>query len=312
MTRLAILADIHGNLPALEATLADLAAFSADGVVVAGDLINWGPFSAAVVERVVAAGWAVIRGNNEFYLLDYDTPRAPTAWSDPTQFTMLPWLRRQLAGPLHARIAAWPDTLSIRPPDAPPLRILHGSARSNSEGIFPTVGEAELALLLAGVSEGTIVAAHTHLPLDRRIGRWHILNPGSVGVPLQGELIASYLLLDGDQSGWRGTFRRVPIDNDVLFAAFTESGFAAECGVVGELVIDEFRTARLQSAAVPGMAARDLPDRAFRRGDPCPVPRERPAPLHPARLSRHIPLVEVIQEWSYDHAIFWHALPGRA
>ncbi len=198
MTRLAILADIHGNLPALEAVLADLASFPIDGVV----------------ERALAAGWAVIRENNEFYLLDYDTPRPPASWVDPTQYTMLPWLRRQLVGPLHARIASWSDAPSVYPPDAPP-RILHGSARSNSEGIIPAVDETELVLLL-----------------DRRIERWHILNPGSVGVPLQGELVVSYLVLDGDSEGWHGTFRRVPIDNRARFAAFADTGVAAKCGVM--------------------------------------------------------------------------------
>ncbi len=211
--------------------LAALAAFPIDGVVVAGDLINGGPFSAAVVERALAAGWAVIRGNNEFYLLDYDTPHAPASWVDPTQYTMLSWLRRQLVGPLHARIASWPDAPSVYPPDAPP-RTLHGSARSNSEGIVPAVDETELVLLLDGVAEETVVAAHRHLPLDRRIGRWHILNPGSVGMPLQGELVVSYLVLDGDSEGWHGTFRRVPIDNRALFAAFADTGVAAKCGVM--------------------------------------------------------------------------------
>ena len=70
MTRLAVLADLHGNLPAFEAVRTDLAQFSVDRVVVAGDLINWGPSSAEVAARVLEAGWAVIRGNNEFYLLD--------------------------------------------------------------------------------------------------------------------------------------------------------------------------------------------------------------------------------------------------
>src|ERR1700720_3129900 len=98
MTRLAILADIHGNLPALEAVIADLARFAVDQVVVAGDVINWGPFSAQVTARIVEAGWAVIRGNNEFYLLDYQTPRAPAAWNDREQWPLLPWLRQQLAG----------------------------------------------------------------------------------------------------------------------------------------------------------------------------------------------------------------------
>ena len=83
LTTLAVLSDLHGNLPALEAVLADLAQFQVDQAIVAGDVINWGPFSAQVMERVTAGGWAVIRGNNEFYLLDYDTPRAPAAWSNP-------------------------------------------------------------------------------------------------------------------------------------------------------------------------------------------------------------------------------------
>ncbi len=246
MTRLAILADIHGNLPALEAVLADLAAFPVDGVIVAGDLVNWGPFSAAVVERALAEGWAVIRGNNEFYLLDYLTPRAPAVWDDPAHYPLLPWLREQLGDQLHARIATWPDSLSVRPPDAPPLLVIHGSPRDNAEGIVPAIEEAALAPLLAGVTEGTIVAAHTHLPMDRQIGRWHLLNPGSVGVPLQGELVASYLLLEGTAGGWRGTFRRVPFSNEALFAEFARQRFVARCGIIGELVLAEFQTARLQ------------------------------------------------------------------
>ncbi len=71
MTRLAILSDIHGNLPALEAVMADMAQFVVDHVIVAGDSINWGPFSREVVETVLLNNWAAVRGNNELYLLDY-------------------------------------------------------------------------------------------------------------------------------------------------------------------------------------------------------------------------------------------------
>jgi predicted phosphodiesterase len=265
VTKLAVLADIHGNLPALERVLADLAQFPVDQVVVAGDLINWGPFSAAVVERALAEGWAVIRGNNEFYLLDYLTPRAPAIWDDAANYPLLPWLRRQLVGPLHRRIAAWPDTLSLYPPDAPPLRIVHGSPRRNTEGIYLQMTEAELAPLLAGVAEETIVAAHTHLPFDRQIGRWHLLNPGSVGVPLLGELVASYLLLEGDHTGWRGTLRQVPIDNAPVLQEFARQGFADECGIIGELVITEFATARLQIHPFGEWRRAVCPDAPFTR-----------------------------------------------
>ena len=82
-------------------------------------------------------------------------------------------------------MAAWPDSLSLRFRDAANLRIVHGSPRSHFEGIFAQMSDAQIEAILAGVEEETIVSAHTHLELDRQVNRWHILNPGSVGVPLQ-------------------------------------------------------------------------------------------------------------------------------
>ncbi len=246
MTKLAVLSDIHGNLPALERVLDDLSQFQIDHVVVAGDVVNWGPFSAQVMERVVGEGWAVIRGNNEFYLLDYGTPRAPTAWNDAAQWPLLPWLKRQLTGRWEAVVAAWPDTLSLRFPDAPPIRVVHGSARSAWESIFPNVTQADAETLLAGVEETTVIAAHSHLALDRHVGRWHVLNPGTVGVPIDGTPYGSYMLLDGDERGWRATLRRVRLDQTAVLAEFERQRFTQTCGIIGELVVAEFKTARLQ------------------------------------------------------------------
>src|SRR5688572_20119531 len=218
MTRLAVLADIHGNLPALEAVLADLAQFEVDHVVIAGDVINWGPSSAEVMARVAERGWGIVRGNNEFYLLDYDTPRAPESWRDRSQFQMLPWLYRQLRGRWHHMIAVWPDSLSLRFPDAPPVRVVHGSPRSAWEPIYPQTGADDVAEMLAGIEETTIIAGHTHLPMDRQVAGRHIVNPGSVGVPIDGTFSASYMLLEGNADGWRPAFRRVDFDYDELFA----------------------------------------------------------------------------------------------
>ncbi len=243
MTRLAILSDIHGNLPALEAVLRDLSQFNVERVIVAGDVINWGPFSAPVMERVTREGWAVIRGNNEFYLLDYDTPRAPAEWAE---YALLPWLRRQLDAQWGNVVAAWPDALSLRFPDAPPLRVVHGSPRSPWEPLYPISTMDEIETMLAGIEETTLVAAHTHLAMDRRVGRWHLLNPGAVGVPLDGTFCARYMLLEGSAAGWHPTFRSVTFDYEPLYREFERQRFVEECGVSGRLVIEEFRTARLQ------------------------------------------------------------------
>lgn len=246
MTRLAILADIHGNLPALQAVLADLAQFPVDQVLLAGDVINWGPFNAEVMDLVQSHGWPAIRGNHEYYLLDHLTPRAPAAWANRRQWAMLDWLRAQMAGPHHQAIAAWPDTLSLRYPDAPTLRIVHGSPRGNNDPLYPHAPEAELAAALAGVEETTLVAAHTHLPVDRQVGRWHLLNPGSVGVPLDGQHLGRYLLLEGTAAGWQPTFRSVPIDPAPVLAELARQGLREQIGLVAHFVLAEFQHARLE------------------------------------------------------------------
>jgi predicted phosphodiesterase len=245
VTRLAILSDIHGNSTALDAVLADLAPTRVDQIVIAGDVVNWGPFSARVVERIAREGWSAIRGNNEYYLLDYNTPRAPAEWNDSGQFPLLPWLYRQLDGRARTIVEGWPDALSLRFPDAPPLRVIHGSPRDNKESIFPSTPESEISAMFAGVEEETIIAAHTHIIMDRRVAGRHIVNPGSIGTPLDGLFTASYMLLDGNEEGWHATLRRVAFDYAPLFAEFERQCFVDECGAIGKLVVEEFKTARL-------------------------------------------------------------------
>lgn len=263
MTRLAVLSDIHGNLPALDAVLTDLAQLKIDQTVVPGDVVNWGPFSAQVMERVVREGWQVVRGNNEFYLLDYDTPRAPVEWNDAGRFPMLPWLHRQLNGRWQNAIAGWPDSLSLQFQDAPPIRVFHGTPRDNKEPIFPITPAREVEAMLAGIDETTIVAAHTHLIMDRQVGRWHILNAGSVGAPVDGNSTASYMLLDGNADGWHAALRRVTFDYAPVFEEFARQRFVDECGVVGRCVIEEFRTARLQLSPFLNWRAANCPGTPF-------------------------------------------------
>src|SRR5579859_4332976 len=164
MTRIAVLSDIHGNLPALDAVLQDLSAFSVDRIVIAGDVLNWGPFTNPVMECLASLDCAYIRGNNELYLLDHNTSRAPEHWKN---YTIAPWTLDRLDARWLNAIATWPDTLSLRFRDAPTLRVVHGSPRSPFEAIFPSISEAEALEMLEGVEETTVIAAHTHLNMDR-------------------------------------------------------------------------------------------------------------------------------------------------
>ena len=293
MTRIAILSDIHGNLPALEAVLDDIAQtkLKIDHTIVAGDVVNWGPFSAQVMQRVVSEGWAVIRGNNEFYVLDYSTPRAPAEWSDTAYWPLLPWLKEQLTGRWETVIAAWPDSLSLRFPDAPPVYICHGAPGNPWQSIFPRITHAEAERVLAGAPETTVIAGHTHLAMDRFVGLWHILNPGSVGVPLDGTRAAGYIILDGNADGWRGEFRRVPYTLERVLEEFERQRFAERTGVIGKLVLQEFELARLRVHPFLRWQREQCPDapltpellEEFDTVDPWPYT---PAPYHTNVIAR--------------------------
>jgi hypothetical protein len=87
--------------------------------------------------------------------------------------------------------------------------------------------------------------------MDRVVDGWHILNAGSVGVPLDGVPAASYMILDGDATGWRAMQRRVPFDYERLYAEFERQNFVERVGAAGQLIIEEFKAARLRLLPCP-------------------------------------------------------------
>jgi len=246
LTRIAVFSDIHGNMTAFDAVLRDLESFSTshaiDQVVVAGDVVNWGPDNIEVMERIVREGWAVIRGNQELYILDQDTPRSPESWAN---YTIARWTRAQLGEQRVKQLALWPDTLCLRFRDARSVRVVHGSPRSHFEGLYRSISDEKIAEILNNTEEETIICGHTHLPMDHISGKWHIFNCGTVGMPLNGLQESSYWILEGDWSGWRGTLRRVPLDYEPPVQALQQLGFVEECGVTAALVLEEYRHSRL-------------------------------------------------------------------
>jgi predicted phosphodiesterase len=244
---LAVLADVHGNLPALEAVLEDVAAASPDRVVVNGDLVNRGPEGVAVLERVAATGWRGTLGNHDDLVrmwIERD-PALPAAWFDDPFWRSTGWCAERLdeAGWLPW-LAALPMTVALEPPGAPRVLVSHGSPRHYREGYGRHLTDAAISEIVEMHPYDVLVGSHTHRPLERRWGGHLVLNTGAVGTPFTGDPRAQYLLLRREGDAWRPQFRRVPYDRAAALAAYETSGYLAGGGLSARIHWLEAATAR--------------------------------------------------------------------
>jgi diadenosine tetraphosphatase ApaH/serine/threonine PP2A family protein phosphatase len=207
---LALLYDVHGNLPALEAVLAD--AGDVDGYVVGGDVALFGAWPAETVARLRGledARW--LRGNAERW-----TGTPEEAPDDDVVQGAIAYARAALGPEAVSELAALPESLELD--DG--TRCWHGSPVSDVRSFLPEPGPDEDELL-AGVTEPRLIFGHTHLPFWRRARGVELLNPGSVGMPLDGNPRASYAVVDDDGSL---ELRRVDYDHEGGAAALERIG----------------------------------------------------------------------------------------
>jgi len=241
--RIAVISDVHGNLPALEAVLEDLDRWLPDEVVVNGDLINRGPNSLACL-RLLAARFPRfrgIRGNHEGWVLRCaDRPADPAAHAyDLKRFAH--FTVDQLGAELEP-VRDWADHLELTAPGGGTLHITHGSRLGDREGILPETDGDELRTRL-GEPRDLFVGSHTHKPLLRRFEERLVVNSGSVGAPFDRDPRAAYARLTFD-GGWRADITRLPYDRTRTEREFESSGFLDQGGPLARLMLAELRHSR--------------------------------------------------------------------
>jgi predicted phosphodiesterase len=207
---LVILYDIHGNLPALDAVLADAKTAGADRYLLGGDYALFGPMPAETVTRLselVSATW--IRGNVERWCAHPDD--LP---DDELIRGAVADCRAALGGELTDELGTLREQVVL---DG--ARYCHASPSSDMQSFMPDPGEQD-EQLLAEAREGRVVFGHTHLQF-RRTGPAgvELVNPGSVGLPLDGDPRAAYALQRDDLSL---ELRRVSYDVEPSIAALRE------------------------------------------------------------------------------------------
>jgi putative phosphoesterase len=190
--RVAALYDIHGNLPALEAVLAEVEAAAPDLIVVGGDVAA-GPLPAETLDRLVQLGDRVrwVMGNADRELVAaFDAGARPEDTDDPIE-RLDAWCAQRLTRE-HRDLLAGFERLVV----VDSVLFCHGSPRSDTEIITAISPEERLAPMLDGVAEPVVVCGHTHHQFDRAVLGKRLLNAGSVGMPYEDEAAAYWLLLD--------------------------------------------------------------------------------------------------------------------
>jgi putative phosphoesterase len=191
--RVAALYDIHGNLPALEAVLAEREAAAADLIVVGGDFVM-GPMPRPTLERLRGLGNRVrfIRGNTERDLLGgmADNPSEPQVW-----VARAAWVARQLERDDRIFLGGLPTTLQLNVDGLGLVLFCHGTPRSDEEIVTRATPVERILPALAGVSAEVVICGHTHMQYDRVVRAVRLVNSGSVGMPYEGQPGARWALL---------------------------------------------------------------------------------------------------------------------
>jgi putative phosphoesterase len=200
--RVAALNDVHGNLPALEAVLAEVKREGVERVVSGGDLLS-PPFAAECLERLLALGDRVdfVRGNAD----------------------------REAAG-FEDVVAGWSLTAQLDVDGLGPVLFCHGSPRSDEEILTRVSPEERVAAALAGLEAGVVVGGHTHVQFDREVAGRRLVNAGSVGMPYEGRTGAFWALLGPDVE-----LRRTEYDAGPMIAALEALGDPGALDRVGWL-----------------------------------------------------------------------------
>ncbi len=240
--RIAILADIHGNLPALEAVVADLRDTRPDAVYLAGDQVNRCPWSNEVMAFLLAEGWPMIAGNHELALAKLGEPNCPPYISDRRRFPDLWWTLNHLSAEHRRVLRQLPLEIRLTVGEGPAIQMVHGSPHKVTVGFTPDLTDAQLTRLLAGAEAPVVIGAHTHQPMDRQVGKQRVLNPGSVGMPYNGDPRAQYMLLDSDGPDLLAGFRQVEYPVAHVRHEFERLDLAYWLGPVSELILRTVET----------------------------------------------------------------------
>lgn len=237
--RYALISDIHGNLPALEAVLRDIAARpEVGGIYHLGDLVGYSPWPNEVIARLEERGIAGVAGNYDSTVATnykHCGCRSENARQEELAHQSFSWTCAAVTPAMKRKLAALPARIDLKPLGGhvagPTVSLVHATPLSNLVYVTEDRPDSFLSNLArqGGLKEGDVLCfGHTHKPWSRVVEGVTFVNTGSVGRPKDGDPRAGYVLLEVDGSGARVEFVRVTYDVDAAAAGVIAAGLPHE------------------------------------------------------------------------------------
>ena len=230
MRRVAVITDIHANLPALEAALARIDELDVDGLYCGGDLVGYGPHPDAVCALIAQRAIPTIYGNYD-YAIARDLEDCGCAYVTPHDRELgqrsVDWTLAHTAGASKDFMRALPFDLRFTVGETP-VHLVHGSPRKVNEYLFEDKPARLYERLAAAEDAGALVFGHTHKPWIREYGGVLFVNCGSVGKPKDGDPRAAFAVLEADGDRVRARIERVPYDAAAVAREVAAAGLPAE------------------------------------------------------------------------------------
>jgi putative phosphoesterase len=230
MRRVAVITDVHANLPALRAALQRIDELGVDGTFCGGDLVGYGPHPDEVCALISERGIPTIYGNYD-YAIARDLTDCGCAYVTPHDRELgqrsVDWTLAHTDQASKDFMRALPFDLRFALGDRA-VHLVHGSPRKVNEYLFEDKPASLYERLAAAEDAEVLVFGHTHKPWVHDFGGVRFVNCGSVGKPKDGDPCAAFAVLEADGDGVRATIERVGYDAAAVAREMTDAGLPGE------------------------------------------------------------------------------------
>jgi putative phosphoesterase len=244
--RLAVLSDVHANLPALDAVLADIASVGVDARYGLGDLVGYAPWPNETLERSSCEAFPIVMGNYDDGT-GYDRDECGCAYPTPVERELgdrsFAWTKAHVTDANKAWLRMLHPQIRIEV-EGQRFLLVHGSPRRINEYLYEDRPESSFAHIAAGADAEVVVCGHTHRPYDKTVAGTRFINVGSVGKPKDGDPRACWAFVEVTPGTITVEFRRVEYDVERVAQAILASDLPEEFA-------DQLREARGYRAPVP-------------------------------------------------------------